>query len=112
MDVIGEGLLPPVTRTTIEPPGMWRSVGGVRGKRLAARLVGKGAAAEFSAHEIWSNDYFIGMLAGRDLGKASPWQRFLENLPQEGVVEWVVHPGLPDKTLAGRDDYRAACSRA
>jgi predicted glycoside hydrolase/deacetylase ChbG (UPF0249 family) len=29
----------------------------------------------------------------------------LQRLPDFGVVEWVVHPGLPDETLRGRDSY-------
>jgi predicted glycoside hydrolase/deacetylase ChbG (UPF0249 family) len=104
-EVIGRGILPPITRTTIEPPGNLRKVPGVRAKRFAAGYVGQRAAGLFAAHQIRANDFFIGMLAGRDLEQDFPWKRFLEHLPQSGIVEWIVHPGLPDETLIGRDDY-------
>ncbi|MDP9173968.1 MAG: ChbG/HpnK family deacetylase [Planctomycetota bacterium] len=105
IDVIEQGILPPVTRTTIEPPRVSRNVSGARTKRWAAGFAGRRAAAAFGARGIASNDYFIGMLAAGDLKKKFPWQGFLDNLPSAGLVEWVVHPGLRDDTLLGRDDY-------
>jgi len=32
----------------------------------------------------------------------------LNHLPDSGVIEWVVHPGMADESLIGRDDYRTA----
>ncbi len=106
VEVIGSRLLPAVTRTTIEPPGVLRKVGGGRPKRLAARMIGQRAAGQFAPHHIRSNDFFIGMLKpGGKIG--FQWQRFLDRLPATGVVEWIVHPGFRDPTLVGRDDYLA-----
>jgi predicted glycoside hydrolase/deacetylase ChbG (UPF0249 family) len=105
LDVMNRGLLPKVTRKTIESPGMLRKLAGARAKRMAAGFVGKKAGEIFSNHRIWSNDYFIGMLAPRDLHLSSPWAGFLKNLPDSGFVEWIVHPGLSDETLIGRDEY-------
>jgi len=105
IDVIDRRLLPRITRKTIEPPGMLRAVSGVRPKRIAAGFIGKSAGEIFSSHQIWSNDFFIGMLAPADLQRQFPWDRFLANLPESGVIEWIVHPGFQDDTLIGRDDY-------
>ena len=106
VEVIGGRLLPTVTRTTIEPPGVLRKVSGGRPKRLAARMIGRRAAGQFAAGHIRSNDFFVGMLKpGGKIG--FQWQRFLDRLPATGVVEWIVHPGFRDPTLIGRDDYLA-----
>ena len=105
VEVIAAGLLPAVTRTTIEPPGVLPNVSGVRLKRLAAKLIGQRSAELFAAHHIRHNDFFIGMLAPHGLTKSLQWQHFLDRLPPAGIVEWIVHPGLPDETLTGRDDY-------
>jgi predicted glycoside hydrolase/deacetylase ChbG (UPF0249 family) len=107
VEVIGRGILPPITRTTIEAPGMLARVSSVRSKRLAAHSLGKRAARALSNRGIWSNDFFFGMLGARDLRREFAWQEYLELLPRRGAVEWVVHPGLEDPTLAGRDGYRA-----
>ena len=107
-EVIGTGLLPAVTRVTRDPPEM---IGQTRLKRRAANFIGRSAAEIFSAAHIWTNDFYFGMLAAADLGRAFPWDRYLKALPRGGVVEWIVHPGLADPTLAGRDDYRAQRSK-
>lgn len=106
IDVIGRGNLPPMTRTTIEPRGMLARVASVRSKRLAANSMGKRARRAFEGKGIRSNDFFFGMLGAGDLRLQFPWRNYLENLPRDGIVEWVVHPGLADQTLLGRDDYR------
>jgi predicted glycoside hydrolase/deacetylase ChbG (UPF0249 family) len=106
VQVIGHGILPPITRTTIEPPGLLARVASVRSKRLAANSMGKRAGRAFAEQGIRSNDFFFGMLGAADLRREFPWRKYLENLPRRGVVEWVVHPGLADPTLAGRDEYR------
>jgi len=105
--VIGRGLLPPVTRTTRQPPAMPRGAAGAKLRRCAAHWIGKRAAKIFAQHHIRSNDYFFGMLGPRDLRQDFPWRNYLMNLPPSGVVEWVVHPGFDDETLVGRDGYRA-----
>jgi chitin disaccharide deacetylase len=111
LDVMRHDLLPRVTRITVEPPGMIRAVGSVRLKRWFAQLLGKRAAKTFSESWLWTNDYYFGMLAARDLRRAFPWRKYLKRLPSCGVVEWVVHPGLPDDTLNGRDGYRTERAR-
>jgi hypothetical protein len=105
VEVIGRGILPPITRTTIEPPGLLARVASVRSKRMAAHSLGKSASRFFRAKGVWSNDFFFGMLGAGDLRKEFPWGKYLRHLPQRGVMEWVVHPGLADETLIGRDSY-------
>jgi predicted glycoside hydrolase/deacetylase ChbG (UPF0249 family) len=107
LDVIGHRLLPAITRTTIEPPAVRLRVNPLRAKRAVANHLGRAAAAAFGTHWIWSNDFFVGMIAPADLARPSPWDRFLTNLPETGVVEWCVHPGEPDDTLVDRDGYVA-----
>ena len=107
LDVVGHRLLPPVTRTTVEPPRVRLAVNPNRAKRAVANLLGRRARSAFAKHWVWANDYFVGMIAPRDLRRPSPWGRFLANLPTSGVVEWCVHPGDPDEALAGRDGYVA-----
>ncbi|MGD0463084.1 MAG: ChbG/HpnK family deacetylase [Tepidisphaeraceae bacterium] len=107
LGVIRQGLLPPVTRITVEAPKMiWRAPSaGV--KRLAAHFLGRCAAPTFRRHGLFTNDFYFGILAPRLLRRDFPWQGFLNQLPDSGVMEWVVHPGMADDTLIGRDDYRA-----
>ncbi|MGD0769371.1 MAG: ChbG/HpnK family deacetylase [Tepidisphaeraceae bacterium] len=105
LDVIARGLLPAITRVTVEPPAMMRFAPGVRAKRRAAHLLGKRAAKLFWRRGVWANDFYFGMLDSASLRRDAPWQHFLRRLPDFGVVEWVVHPGLPDETLRGRDSY-------
>jgi predicted glycoside hydrolase/deacetylase ChbG (UPF0249 family) len=99
-------ILPPVSRVTVEPPEIWKNVGGARLRRRAANYVGKRAAAAFSAGKVRANDFYFGMLSEDDVKKAFPWEGYLANLPKEGVVEWVVHPGMSDPTLPLRDGYQ------
>jgi hypothetical protein len=107
VEVIGRGVLPPITRTTIEPPGLRARVSSVRAKRVAVNSLGRRAARTFLAAGVWSNDFFFGMLGARDMRDDFPWRNYLKHLPSAGVIEWVVHPGLGDDTLIGRDEYRA-----
>ena len=107
LEVIGSGLLPPISRKTIEPPGMLGGAPGAKRNRRAAHLLGKRAGRKFSAGKIWSNDFYFGMLDAAALSQKFPWQHFLEHLPGSGVVEWVVHPGYEDETLIPRDTYVA-----
>jgi predicted glycoside hydrolase/deacetylase ChbG (UPF0249 family) len=110
LDVMAADLLPRITRVTTEAASIRRKVGSVRLKRMAARFLGQRAADRFLKGWVWTNDSFFGMLSAGDLLRPFPWDRYLKALPDTGVVEWVVHPGLPDETLAGRDDYNAARS--
>jgi hypothetical protein len=107
LDVMEHDLLPRITRVTVEPAGMIRAVPSVRIKRRLADRLGKGAAKAFSQAKTWTNDYYFGMLAPDDFHRPFPWDHYLNNLPSSGPIEWVVHPGLPDDTLNGRDGYRA-----
>jgi predicted glycoside hydrolase/deacetylase ChbG (UPF0249 family) len=107
LDIIALGLLPPVTRVTVEPPGLLRRVGSVRIKRMVANWMGKRAFQAFGDKWVWTNDTYFGMLSSRDLRRPFPWAKYLAKLPRQGVVEWVVHPGEADETLKGRDTYRA-----
>jgi chitin disaccharide deacetylase len=107
LEVIQQGPLPPVTRITIEVPKMiWRVPSAVV-KRLAADFLGRRASPIFRSHGLFSNDYYFGMLGQRLHQQDFPWQGFLDHLPNSGVIEWVVHPGMADDSLIGRDDYRA-----
>jgi predicted glycoside hydrolase/deacetylase ChbG (UPF0249 family) len=108
LDVMAADLLPRVTRITTEAARIKRKVGSVRIKRMAAGFLGKRAARDFSTRWVWTNDSFFGMLGNSDLRRVFPWQKYLAALPDSGVIEWIVHPGLPDESLEGRDDYRVA----
>jgi chitin disaccharide deacetylase len=108
LDVMAADLLPRITRITTESPRVKRKVGSVRLKRMAARFVGRQASERFLKGWVWTNDSFFGMLGAADLRRAFPWDRYLKALPDAGAIEWVVHPGLPDESLVGRDDYHAA----
>lgn len=101
---VGEGVVPPVSRLSVESPAM-RQVAGSRARRAAANLIGKQTRRLFAARGIWSNDWFFGMLSARELREAFPWQRQLAALAPQGLVEWIVHPGELDATLEGRDEY-------
>ncbi|MGD0140122.1 MAG: ChbG/HpnK family deacetylase [Tepidisphaeraceae bacterium] len=105
LEVMARGLLPAVTRVTVEPGAMMRFAPGVRARRCAAHLLGKRAAKLFWRRGVWANDFYFGMLDSASLRRDAPWRHFLQRLPDFGVVEWVVHPGLPDETLRGRDSY-------
>jgi predicted glycoside hydrolase/deacetylase ChbG (UPF0249 family) len=107
VEVIALGLLPAITRTTIEPPDVRRNVKSAKIRRTAAGWMGRQASVLLEKKQIWTNDTFFGMLDPADFARPFPWDRYLPHLPSAGVVEWVVHPGRPDDSLAGRDDYRA-----
>ena len=70
-----------------------------------AHLLGKRAGKVFAGRGVWANDFYFGMLDSASLGRDLRRRHFLRRLPDFGVVEWVVHPGLPDETLRGRDSY-------
>jgi chitin disaccharide deacetylase len=106
IDVIKSGALPGIVRTTVEFTGM-RHIPSVRLRRRAANFIGRPAARAFAGAGFWTNDYFFGMLAPEDFDRDFPWQLYLDALPTEGTVEWIVHPGYRDDSLRGRDDYRA-----
>ena len=74
---------------------------------MAANFLGKSVIRDFAKTWVWTNDSFFGMLSPADLKREFPWDQYLAALPEDGVHEWVVHPGLPDDTLLGRDDYNA-----
>lgn len=106
LEVIGSGLLPAISRKTVEPPGMLGRAparSGIGGRLICWASAGK----KFSAGKVWSNDFYFGMLDAAALQQEFPWQHFLRHLPAGGVVEWVVHPGCEDATLIPRDTYVA-----
>lgn len=105
IDAIEQKILPAITRVTIEPPGMLKQVKSASLRRRAANLLGRRAIKEISQKQIRANNYYFGMLDERDLEKTFPWADYLQVLPESGVVEWVVHPGIYDQTLIGRDGY-------
>jgi predicted glycoside hydrolase/deacetylase ChbG (UPF0249 family) len=111
MEVMSHDLLPRVTRITIEDKSIRRKVSSVKLKRIAAHLLGRRTSEKFSTTWVWTNDSFFGMLGAADLSRPFPWDNYLRALPDTGVVEWVVHPGLLDPTLADRDDYKAERAR-
>jgi predicted glycoside hydrolase/deacetylase ChbG (UPF0249 family) len=107
VEVMSHDLLPRVTRISTEAKRIRQKVGSVRLKRKAANLLGKSAAKDFANTWVWTNDSFFGMLSRADLHRPFPWDKYLAAMPDTGIIEWVVHPGLPDETLKGRDDYNA-----
>ena len=56
------------------------------------------------------NDWCFGMIGpaywrstpGQSI---NPWAAYFPHLPADGSVEWFVHPGEADESLAGRDTY-------
>ena len=94
-------VLPPVTRVTLEAAATWENVEEARSRRRAANYLGRRAGKVFSEGKVKSNDSYFGMLSEEDLKTPFPWEDYLANLPKEGVVEWVVHPGMSDPTLGG-----------
>jgi predicted glycoside hydrolase/deacetylase ChbG (UPF0249 family) len=111
IEVMSKGLLPPVTRVTIEPPGWIRHVASVRSRRRAAHLLGNRASSRFAKAGIKANDFYFGMLGAADLRRDFPWESYLKQMPTLGMLEWIVHPGLHDETLTGRDEYRTERAR-
>jgi hypothetical protein len=105
MRAMATNVVPPITRLTIEPPGMLAAVRTSPVRRLALHLLGSSAIADFRRQGIKGNDYYIGALAESDLLRPFPWDPFLARLPLSGLIDWMVHPGLPDESLIGRDHY-------
>ena len=99
------GILPSVTRRTVEPPGMLSAVSSCRARRAVLNLLGHSAAADFRREGICVNDFFLGVIGEQDLREENPWERQLAALPQRGSVEWMVHPGFYDESLLARDSY-------
>jgi chitin disaccharide deacetylase len=108
MEAMAKGLLPALTRKSVEPPGTLGLIPSSPSqlRRRAATALGRSAGRAFARHDIWCNDFYIGMLSKGDLRSPFPWARFLENATAAaGVIEWVMHPGEFDSTLEGRDVY-------
>jgi len=101
------GILPRITRRTVEPPGLLTAVWSCRARRAILNALGHAAAADFRREGIATNDYFFGILSNRDLEEENPWESYLAALPSRGSVEWMVHPGFYDESLIGRDSYIA-----
>lgn len=104
VELARERVLPGITRVTVEPTGVRRMVRGERFHRAILHRLGRTAHAVFTAHGLRINDALFGTLRPAAVG--FPWAAHLAHLPPGGVVEWLVHPGRPDPTLAGRDGYR------
>lgn len=111
VEAIRLGILPAITRATVAPPGTLAAVPGVRLRRAVAHGLGLVAGRVFRRGGVWVNDYFVGMLGGSGLARPCPWMPYLRRLPPQGSVECVVHPGLLDETLRGRDAYIEARPR-
>jgi hypothetical protein len=107
VDVMDGGLLPRITRANVEAPGWLRTIAGKRSRRCAAHFLGHCARRFFSHHRVWMNDFFFGMIEPRTLRVPGPWDPYIRLLPRTSAVEWVVHPGLTDESLCGRDRYIA-----
>jgi chitin disaccharide deacetylase len=107
LEAMVAGVLPSITRITCESMDTLIFAPGRRLNRGAAQFIGQGSRKFFQQNRIWSNDLYFGMLSEGRFNGEFPWNAELEYLPQNAVVEWIVHPGLPDETLAGRDSYRA-----
>jgi predicted glycoside hydrolase/deacetylase ChbG (UPF0249 family) len=108
LETISAGLLPRITRTTRLLPGTSGYRPSKLLKRALAHYLGSVAGRAFAAAGVFSNDFFFGMLGRGDWANPFPWRadiRQLDRLPPGSVVEWVVHPGLPDDSWAGRDSY-------
>jgi predicted glycoside hydrolase/deacetylase ChbG (UPF0249 family) len=108
IDLMDAGLLPRVTRTTRLLPGTARARPATLLRQAVAHSLGSAAGKDFKAAGVWSNDSFFGMLDEADWAEPFPWLadlRRLPCLPPGCIVEWVVHPGLPDDSWIGRDPY-------
>ena len=105
LQAINAGKLPRLTRATVEPTVIQKSVKVAGVRRKVARHLGRTGGAFYRDHAIRTNDYFFGMLDDADLRRPMPWADYLSLLPVDGSVEWVVHPGFDDASLRGRDSY-------
>ncbi len=99
------GVLPKVTRCTMEAPSVRAHVSGSRLRRTVMHRLGTAALSTFKEAGIWMNDSCFGMIGVRDFGRPQPWSNYLEHLPDKGEIEWFVHPGELDESLVGRDSY-------
>lgn len=106
-----EGIIPPITRLTIEPPNMLARVYSAVARRCGIDALGRLARPALRRQMVWSNDWYFGVLSDDALREPFPWSRFLRHLPPTGVVEWMVHPGRPDESLVGLDPYVAGRPR-
>lgn len=159
-----QGVLPAVTRCTIEGPSVRANVRGSRLRRTVMHRLGMAARPVFKAAGVWINDSCFGMIGKQEMAgglnrfglepqggtgfqpvlgdhckrkawfssrllnfdwparagspchgegrrrnslDADPnlWSAYLPHLAKSGVVEWFVHPGEMDTTLANRDSY-------
>lgn len=108
VDVINAGLLPRVSRTTCLLPGTPRTRPRTLLRQAVFQYFGSAVGKTFAAAGVSSNDSLFGMLDDADWADGFPWRadlRRLDRLSAGGLVEWVVHPGLPDDSWAGRDPY-------
>ena len=108
IDLMATQSLPRVTRTTRLLSGTARIGPATLLRQAVAQSLGAAAARAFTSAAIFSNDRFFGMLGKADWADLFPWRadlRRLSDVPPGCVVEWVVHPGLPDHSWAGRDAY-------
>jgi hypothetical protein len=67
--------------------------------------LGVAARPVFQQAGVQTSDACFGIIGPRQLREPLPWAAYLPHLPRTGVVEWFVHPGEADATLAGRDSY-------
>jgi predicted glycoside hydrolase/deacetylase ChbG (UPF0249 family) len=100
-----DDVLPRITRVTIEPDGVRRRVPGDRVRRWILDGLGRKAREVFRAAGLAINDSMFGPLMPSRPDPGFPWAAYLAQLPAEGAVEWVVHPGRPDPTLRAIDWY-------
>ena len=105
LQAINHGLLPRLTRATVEPTELRKGVKVAGVRRKVARHLGRTGGRFYRDHAVATNDYFFGMLDDADLHREMPWADYLSLLPVDGSLEWVVHPGFEDTTLIGRDSY-------
>ena len=105
VDAMKLGVLPKITRCTIEPPSIRSTVGGSRLRRAVMHHLGSTAQSTFADAGIWTNDSCFGMIGARELKQPQPWADYFNHLPGHGAIEWFVHPGEQDDSLVGRDTY-------
>ena len=101
------GVLPRVARCTTEAASVRKNVRGCAIRRAVMHRIGSAARPGFQEAGVQTNDSCFGIISPADLRKSNPWDHYLGHLPPTGTVEWFVHPGEADETLAGRDTYRA-----
>lgn len=105
VDAMKLGVLPKITRCTLEPPSIRSNVSGSRLRRAVMHRLGSTAQSTFADAGIWMNDSCFGMIGARDLCQPQPWADYFKHLPDSGAIEWFVHPGERDDSLVGRDSY-------